>query len=45
MPPAPPWSSPSWRADGEAAGEAVRSGRVPEAYRDVVTEYFRPAEP
>jgi hypothetical protein len=37
----PPWSSPSWDADRAAAGEAIKSGRVPDAYRDVVSEYFR----
>jgi len=37
----PPWSSSSWDADRAAVGEAVRSGRVPDAYRDVVREYFR----
>jgi len=37
----PPWSSSSWGADRAAAGEAVRAGRVPDAYRDVVSEYFR----
>ena len=39
----PPWSSPSWDADRAAAGEAVHSGRVPDAYRDVISEYFRDA--
>ena len=37
----PPWSSSSWSADRAAAGDAVRAGRVPDAYRDVVGEYFR----
>ena len=37
----PPWSSPSWDADRAAAGEAMRSGRVPDGYRDIVSEYFR----
>ena len=37
----PPWSSPSWDADRAAAGAAMRDGRVPDAYRDVVSEYFR----
>jgi hypothetical protein len=36
----PPWASPSWPADRAAAGEAVRSGRVPDPYRDVVSAYF-----
>jgi hypothetical protein len=37
----PPWSSSSWDADRGAAGQAMRDGRVPDAYRDVVSEYFR----
>jgi hypothetical protein len=37
----PPWSSPSWDADRAVAGDAMRAGRVPDAYRDVVSEYFR----
>ena len=40
----PPWASPSWDADraaAGAAGAAMREGRVPDAYRDVVSEYFR----
>lgn len=37
----PPWSLPSWDADRAAAGDAVRAGRVPDAYRDVVSEYFQ----
>ena len=37
----PPWSSSSWDAARAAAGEAMRTGRVPDSYRDVVSEYFR----
>jgi hypothetical protein len=37
----PPWTTSSWRADRGAAGEAMKSGRVPDAYRDIVREYFR----
>jgi hypothetical protein len=36
----PPWRSASWRADRDAALRAVESGRVPDAYRDLVREYF-----
>jgi hypothetical protein len=32
-------------SDRTAAMQAVRSGRVPDAYRDVVSEYFRGGEP
>jgi hypothetical protein len=39
----PPWKSgASWDAARDAAHAAVRDGRVPDAYRDVVREYFRP---
>lgn len=40
----PPWQQESWDAAVEAAGEAVRAGRVGDEYRDLVREYFdRPA--
>jgi hypothetical protein len=40
----PPWQHPAWPAAAEAAGAAVRAGRVPDAYRDLVHDYFnRPA--
>jgi len=35
-----PWQSASWSADCAAAIEALRSGRVPDAYRDLVRAYF-----
>jgi hypothetical protein len=35
-----PWQSASWSADRAAAVEALRSGRVPDAYRDLVRAYF-----
>ena len=37
----PPWQSDSWPADARAAEDAVTAGRVPDAYRDLVREYFR----
>ena len=40
----PPWQQQSWGAAVEAAGEAVRDGRVGDEYRDLVRGYFdRPA--
>jgi hypothetical protein len=39
--PAPVWQSDGWAADREAAGNAVREGRVPAEYRDVVRGYFQ----
>jgi hypothetical protein len=39
-PPAPVWRSDQWPADQEAARAAVRGGAVPEAYRDLVRDYF-----
>jgi hypothetical protein len=38
--PAPVWQSSDWGGDQAAAREAVRSGKVPDAYRDLVREYF-----
>jgi hypothetical protein len=38
--PAPVWRSGDWANDQAAAREAVRSGKVPDAYRDLVREYF-----
>jgi hypothetical protein len=37
---ATPWSNPTWPADATAAHSAVRSGRVPDAYRSLVRAYF-----
>jgi hypothetical protein len=39
--PAPPWSSDHWPADRAAALQDVQAGRVPDAYRDLVRDYFR----
>jgi hypothetical protein len=36
----PPWQSPSWPADARAARQAIDAGRVPDAYRDLVRDYF-----
>jgi hypothetical protein len=38
---AEPWTSPTWRADQRSAAETLRSGAVPDRYRDVVREYFQ----
>jgi hypothetical protein len=38
--PAPVWQAENWAADREAARAAIRGGRVPDAYRDLVREYF-----
>ncbi len=38
--PAPPWASPHWRQDQSAATAAMRQGRVPDAYLDLVRAYF-----
>jgi hypothetical protein len=43
--PAPAWQSSPSAADAAAAEQAVRQGRVPDAYRDVLKAYFRPEEP
>jgi len=39
--PAPPWSSDHWPADRAAALQDVQAGRVPDAYRELVRDYFR----
>jgi hypothetical protein len=39
--PVPPWQSQGWAEDRGAAEAAVREGRVPDAYRDLVRGYFR----
>ena len=36
----PPWQSESWPSDRRAAADAVDAGRVPDAYRDLVRDYF-----
>lgn len=38
--PAPIWQSQSWPADQESARSAIRSGQVPDAYRELVRDYF-----
>ncbi len=38
--PAAPWSSDRWPTDRDAALHAVQSGQVPDAYRDLVRDYF-----
>jgi hypothetical protein len=36
----PPWQSSSWPADARRAREAIDAGRIPDAYRDLVRDYF-----
>jgi hypothetical protein len=38
--PAPIWQSQSWPADQESARSAIRSGQIPDAYRELVRDYF-----
>jgi hypothetical protein len=38
----PPWQSSSWPVARDEALSAVRDGRVPDAYRDLVRTYFAP---
>lgn len=38
--PTPPWRSPRWSGAVEAAARDVRSGGVPDGYRDLVRGYF-----
>jgi hypothetical protein len=40
QPGTPPWQSADWAQDAERANQAVESGRVPDAYRDVIRAYF-----
>jgi len=39
--PAPIWRSDTWPADQQAAQAAIRSGQIPDAYRDLVRDYFQ----
>jgi hypothetical protein len=36
----PAWQSPSWPTDAQRAQDAIDAGRVPDAYRDLVRDYF-----
>jgi len=38
--PAPPWESRDWAAQSQRALNALKDGRIPDAYRDVVRGYF-----
>lgn len=38
--PAPPWRSADWGAASRRAMDAVDAGRIPDAYRDVIRDYF-----
>lgn len=40
----PPWQSPTWQSDSQAAQSAVEGGRVPAAYGDIVRQYFDRSE-
>ena len=39
-PAVPPWQSSHWDADAQRANDAIRSGDVPDSYRDVIRGYF-----
>ena len=41
LPPAPPWTGSGWSAARDAATSAIRDGRVPAAYHDLVRDYFQ----
>ena len=41
-PPTAPWVSPTWADDARRAHEAVEAGRVPDARRGLVRDYFDP---
>lgn len=38
--PTPPWASPDWPAQVKRAHQAMESGEIPDAYRDVLRGYF-----
>lgn len=38
--PAPPWTTSDWPAARPRASEQIRNGDVPDAYRDLVRDYF-----
>lgn len=37
----PPWTSPNWQADANAAQSAINTGQVPDSDADLVRDYFR----
>ena len=39
---APPWAGPAWADDARRAHEAVEAGRIPDARRGLVRDYFDP---
>ena len=39
----PPWESPRWKQDVQQAQNAIGTGQLPDAYRDLVRDYFDPA--
>lgn len=41
----PAWESASWPDDQQRAMQAMDDGTIPDAYRDLVREYFRPERP
>jgi hypothetical protein len=44
--PAPaPWSAPDWPAAQAAASQAIQAGQIPDAYRNLVRDYFDRADP
>jgi hypothetical protein len=38
--PAPPWKASDWHSSQRRADEQIRNGQVPDAYRDLVRDYF-----
>jgi hypothetical protein len=38
---APPWHSANWATQSQQAMDALDSGRIPDAYRDIVRGYFQ----
>jgi hypothetical protein len=40
---APPWESPGWKQDVQRAQNAIGTGKLPDAYRDLIRDYFDPA--
>ena len=42
---AEPWRTDSWEQDRAAALQAVENGTVPDAYRDLIRDYFARTPP
>jgi hypothetical protein len=39
----PPWQSPQWPVDRQAAFQAIQAGQINPAYQDLVRDYFQPS--